>query len=67
MFASLWQLATEILVFFFRAHLFIDALWSPSRKGLTSLLSFMMSSVIVSYSLSHWYPGSGVVLYCIDS
>ena len=21
----------------------------------------------VSLSLSHWYPGSGVVLYCIDS
>ena len=41
------------------------ALWSPARKGLTSWLSF-----VVSYSellLSHWYPGSGVVLDCIDS
>ena len=34
-------------------------------KGLTSRLSFVVSSV--SLSLSHWYPGSGVVLDCIDS
>ena len=34
-------------------------------KGLTSWLSFMVSTV--SLSLSHWYPGSGVVLDCIDS
>ena len=27
--------------------------------------SFVVSSV--SLSLSHWYPGSGVVLDCIDS
>ena len=26
----------------FRARLFIDALWSPAGKGLTSWLSFMM-------------------------
>ena len=25
------------------AHLFIDALWSPAGKGLTSWLSFVMS------------------------
>ena len=42
----------------FRARLFIDALWSPGGKGLTSSLSFVMF---------HWYPGSGVVLDCIDS
>ena len=47
------------------AHLFICALWSPVRKGLTSWLSFVVSTV--SLSLSHWYPGSGVVLDCIDS
>ena len=41
------------------------ALWSPAGKGLTSWLSFVVSSV--SLSLSHWYPGSGVVLDCIDS
>ena len=39
--------------------------WSPAGKGLTSWLSFVVSAV--SLSLSHWYPGSGVVLECIDS
>ena len=43
------------------ARLFICALWSPAGKG----LSFVVSAV--SLSLSHWYPGSGVVLDCIDS
>ena len=47
------------------AHLFICALWSPAGKGLTSWLSFVVSTV--SLSLSHWYHGSGVVLDCIDS
>ena len=37
----------------------------PAGKGLTSWLSFVVSTV--SLSLSHWYPGSGVVLDCIDS
>ena len=49
----------------FCARLFICALWSPAGKGLTSWLSFVVSSV--SLSLSHWYPGSGVVIDCIDS
>ena len=44
---------------------FICALWSPAGKGLTSWLSFVVSTV--SLSLSHWYPGSGEVLDCIDS
>ena len=44
----------------FCARLFICAFWSPAGKGLTSWLSFVVSSV--SLSLSHWYPGSGVVL-----
>ena len=43
----------------------VCALWSPAGKGLTSWLSFVVSTV--SLSLSHWYPGSGVVLDCIDS
>ena len=30
-----------------------------------AVLSFVVSTV--SLSLSHWYPGSGVELYCIDS
>ena len=49
----------------FCVRLFICALWTPAGKGLTSWLSFVVSSV--SLSLSHWYPGSGVVLDCIDS
>ena len=47
-----------------RARRFICALWSPAGKGLT-WLSFVVSTV--SLSLFHWYPGSGVVLDCIDS
>ena len=47
------------------ARLFICALWLPAGKGLTAWLSFVASTV--SLSLSHWYPGSGVVLDCIDS
>ena len=46
-------------------RLFICALWSPAGKGLTSWLSFVVSAVSLSHS--HWYPGSGVVLDCIDS
>ena len=46
-------------------RLFICALWSPAGKGLTSWLSFVVSTV--GLSLSHWYPGSGVALNCIDS
>ena len=34
-------------------------------RYLTSWLSFLVSTV--SLSLSHWYPGSGMVLDCIDS
>ena len=45
--------------------LYICALWSPAGKGLTSWLSFVVSAV--SLSLSHLFPGSGVVLDCIDS
>ena len=47
------------------ARLFICALWSPAGKGLTSWLLFVVSTV--SLSLSHLYPGSGMVLDCIDS
>ena len=35
------------------ARLFMCALWSPAGKGLTSWLSFVVSTV--SLSLSHWY------------
>ena len=50
----------------FLACLFIDALWSPAGKGLTSWLSFVMSNCECLIP-SHWYPGSGVVLDCINS
>ena len=43
------------------ARLFICALWSPAGKGADPFGSR------VSLSFSHWYPGSGVVLDCIDS
>ena len=49
----------------FCARLFIVALWTPARKGLNSWLSFVMSNC--KFVTSHWYPGSGVVLDCIDS
>ena len=49
----------------FCARLSIDALWSSAGKGLTSWLSFVLSNCEVV--LSHCYPGSGVVLDCIDS
>ena len=50
----------------FHARLFVDALWSPAGKWLTSRLSFV-TSITVTLSLSLWYPGSGVVLDCIES
>ena len=52
-------------VFVLSCVCYVLCAWSPAGKGLTSWLSFVVSSV--SLSLSHWYPGSGVVLDCIDS
>ena len=49
------------------ARLLICALCSPAGKGLTSWLSFNLWCLAVNMSLSHRYPGSGVVLDCIDS
>ena len=49
-------------------RLFVCALWSPAGAGgggLASWLSFVVSAVCLS--LSHWCPGSGVVLDYIDS
>ena len=48
----------------FYARLFICASWSPAGKGLTSGLSFVVSSV--SLSLSHWYPGSVLIVSIPD-
>ena len=47
--------------------LFICALWSPAGKGLTYSIDSRLWCLTVSLLLSHWYPGSGVVLDCIDS
>ena len=39
----------------FRSRMFIDALWSPAGKGLTSWLSFVMSNCeFVTFPLVSW-------------
>ena len=53
------------LVCVMSVRVFICALWSPSGKGQTFWLSFVVS--YCELSLSHWYPESGVILDCIDS
>ena len=47
------------------ARLFICAVRSPVRKGLTSWLSYVV--LTVSLSLSHWYPGSVWYLFVLIS
>ena len=54
-----------LVLFCFHARLFVYALRLPAGKGLTSWLSCVMSNCDVVTFL--WYPGSGVVLNCIDS
>ena len=54
------------LVFVILSRLFIAALWSPEETGLTSWLLFAIFIVIVLF-FSIWYPGTVVVLHCIDS
>ena len=40
---------------YFRARLFIYALWSPAGKGLASWLSFVMSNCeVVTFPLVSW-------------
>ena len=47
----------------FCARLFIDALWSPDEKGLTSWLSFVMSNCeVVTFPLVSWVR-CGAYLY----
>ena len=47
----------------FRVHLFIDALWSPTGKGLTSWLSFVMSNFeFFTFLLVSWVR-CGTLLY----
>ena len=41
-----------LLLLCFHARLFINALWSPTGKGLTAWLSFVMSNCkVVTFSL----------------
>ena len=47
----------------FRARLFIDALWSPAGKGLTSWLSFVMSNCEVVTSPLVFWVRYGALLY----
>ena len=50
----------------FCARLFIDALWSPAGKGLTSWLSFVMSNCdVVTFQIVFWLR-CGVWLYRFD-
>ena len=44
-----------LVLFCFHARLFVDALWSPAGKGLTSWLSFVMCICeVVTFSLVSW-------------
>ena len=49
----LFYLCLVLLCFY--APLFVDALWSPGGKGLTSSLSFVMSNCdVVTFPLVSW-------------
>ena len=54
------------LVFVMISRLFVAALWSHGGKGLTSRLLFVMFILCFCHFRLR-YPGSGVVLDCIDS
>ena len=44
-----------LVLLFFRARMFVDALWSPAGKELTSWLSFVMSNCdVVTFQLVSW-------------
>ena len=44
-----------LFLIWFRVRLFSYALWSPSAKGLTSWLSFLMSNCeVVTFPLVSW-------------
>ena len=53
----LWiiDVMSVFFLFYFRARLFIDALWSPVEKGLTIWLSFVISNCeVVTFPLVSW-------------
>ena len=44
-----------LVLLYFHARPFVDALWSPVGKGLTSWLSFVMSNYdVVTFPLVSW-------------
>ena len=44
-----------LVLLYFRARLFVDALWSSAGKGLTSWPSFVMSNCdVVTFPLVSW-------------
>ena len=44
-----------LVLIYFHARLFVDALWSPAGKELTSWLSFVMSICdVVTFPLVSW-------------
>ena len=44
-----------LVLLYFQARLFVDALWSPAGKRLTSWLSFVMSYCdVVTFPLVSW-------------
>ena len=44
-----------LVLFSFHARLFVDALWSPAGKGLTSWLLFVMSNCdVITFQLVSW-------------
>ena len=44
-----------LALLWFHARLFVDALWSPAGKELTSWLSFVMSNCdVVTFPLVSW-------------
>ena len=63
----LWIISVLFLLCF-RVHLFIDALWSPAGRGLTSWLSFVMSNCeVVTFPLVSWvrFGPLGSRLWCL--
>ena len=52
---DLFMLFLSCFLLYFRARLFIDALWSPAGKRLTSWLSFVMYNCeVVTFPLVSW-------------
>ena len=59
----IFYVISVLFLLFFRAHMFIDALWSPAGKGLTSWLSFVMSNCdVLTFPMVSWIR-CGACLY----